>query len=147
MQPSQGSRIAQKMKGFSLIELLIVIVIIGILTAIAYPAYSRYVLKSHRTEAMMVLSQDQAILERCYAQNFAYNQGCPTLPVFPQTSPQGYYSIVLSNLGASSYTLTANAIGTQVNDTDCASMTVDQANVRTALDSANAAQTTCWNPT
>jgi type IV pilus assembly protein PilE len=126
--------------GFTLIELLIVIVIVGILVAIAYPSYRAWVLKSHRSDAMATLSQDQAILERCYAQTFTYNGACAALPVMPQTSPQGFYTITLTNQTATTYTLTATATGTQTLDTTCLTMSVNQANQKTAT------QAVCWTP-
>lgn len=126
--------------GFTLIELLIVIVLIGILVAITYPSYRAWILKSHRSDAMATLSQDQVILERCYAQTFSYNGACGALPAFPQASAQGYYTITLTNRTATSYTLTATATGTQALDTTCTAMSVDQANLKTAT------QTACWNP-
>lgn len=137
----------KKIQGFTLVEVMIVVAIIGILAAIAYPTYVSFILKSHRTDALATLAQDQITLERCYAQNFSYNQVCGSLPTFPQTSPQGYYQITLTNLGATAYTLTATALGSQVEDTTCIRFTVDQANVKTAVDSSGTAQSICWNPT
>lgn len=130
----------QKTDGFTLIELLIVLVVIAILVAISYPSYRAWVLKSHRSDAMATLSQDQAILERCYAQTFAYNGACASLPAFPQTSPQGFYTITLTNQTATTFTLTATATGTQTLDTDCLTMSINQANQRTAT------QAVCWTP-
>ncbi|KTC83755.1 type IV pilin protein [Legionella cincinnatiensis] len=133
-------------KGFTLIDLMIALVIMAILITIAYPSYLRFLLKARRSDALVTLAQDQIFLERCYAQNFSYTT-CTSLPPFPQTSAQGFYSITLSNLGATTYTLTATPRGSQTKDTTCASMTVDQANVKTAVDSSGTAQTICWNLT
>jgi len=130
----------QRFRGFTLIELLIVLVIVGILSVIAYPSYLQWVLKSHRSDALATLSQDQAILERCYAQNFSYMAACASLPAFPQTTPLQYYTITLTNLSATTYTLTATAIGMQARDTACATMSVNQANTQTATSAS------CWTP-
>lgn len=138
--------IVRTKKGFSLIELMIVVVIVGILTMIAYPSYRYYVLKSRRSDALAALAQDQTILERCYAQNFSYSAACTGMPTYPHNSVQGFYSVALSNQSASTYTLTATAIGTQTGDTTCRTFVVDQANQKTASDSSGTAQTICWNP-
>ena len=140
----KGSKAIQ---GFTLIELLIAMLVMAILSAIAYPSYKAYLMKSRRADAQQTLAQDQLILERCYSQNFAYNAACGALPGFPQASTQGFYSIAITNLGASTYTLTATPVGTQAEDTTCSSMSVNQANVRTASDAGAAAQSICWNPT
>lgn len=137
----------QKVLGFSLVELLVVIVILGILTVIALPSYLNWIQTANRADAMATLAQDQTILERCYGQNFAYNKACAAAPAFPQASPQGFYTITLTNLTASTYTLTATATGTpQTKDTACISMSLDQANQKTALDTSGTSQTGCWNP-
>lgn len=126
--------------GFTMIELMIVMIIVALLLSIAIPSYRSWVLKSHRADAMATLSQDQVILERCFAQSFSYATACAALPVFPQTSPQGYYSIILSNQTATTYTLTATAIGTQALDTNCLTFSVDQTGLKTAT------QQSCWTP-
>lgn len=132
-------------RGFTLLELLISLAILGILVAFAYPSYVNYVLQSRRADAISSLAQDQIIFERCYAQNYAYDTACTAVPAFPQTSGQGYYSITVTNLGATTYTLTATPIGNQANDSTCASMTINQANVKTATDSSGNDETsTCW---
>lgn len=136
----------QSHHGFTLIELMIVVAIVAILSAIAYPSYSAYVLKSHRADALTALSQNQVILERCYAQNFSYSAACVALPTFPVSSPQAYYSVALSNLNPTTYTLTATPTGVQIADTTCAAMIVDQANNKTATDTSGNPQAVCWNP-
>lgn len=132
-------------KGFTLIELMIVAVIVGILISIAYPSYRTYILRSHRTDAIAALTQDQTILERCYAQNFTYSGTCAGLPTFPHNSSQNYYRISLSNVSASTFTLTATPLGTQALDTTCAAIAVDQANQKTSSDTSGTSQAGCWS--
>ncbi len=132
--------------GFTFIEMLVTLFILSILTLIAYPSYVAWILKANRADAMATLSRDQAILEQCYAQTFAYNGTCPTLPTFPQASSQGFYSINLTNLTATTYTLTATPTGSQVRDTTCATMSINQTSQKTAADSSGTTQSVCWNP-
>lgn len=132
--------------GFTLVELMIVVAIVGILMSIAIPSYRSYILKSRRADALTALSQSQVILERCYAQSFSYNAACAGLPVFPAASERGYYSVAMTNQTATTYTLTATPVGNQASDTLCAVISVDQANQKLAKDSSNFAQAACWNP-
>ena len=126
--------------GFTLIELMIVVAIIAILTAIAYPAYNKYVLRSRRSDAYAALNQGQAVMERCYAQYFSYAPTTATCPAVPTTSPEGYYSVVASKVTATTYTLTATAVGAQAADTGCATLSLNQAGNKTSTGgSAN-----CW---
>ena len=65
-------------KGFSLIELVIAVAIVGILAAIAYPTYQEQVRKGKRTDATSSLLELAQRLERCYTQNNAYDHAdCP----------------------------------------------------------------------
>ncbi|MET3118310.1 type IV pilus assembly protein PilE [Undibacterium sp. GrIS 1.8] len=138
-------------RGFTLIELMIVVVIIGVLSAIAYPSYSAHVLKSRRSDAWNALTLQQTLLDRCYARSFSYASGaCPDLPAtnYPVTSSQLYYSIAISNQTATSYTLTATPVAgkSQVADTTCASFSIDQSNQKIGKDVGGTVQSICWAP-
>lgn len=130
--------------GFTLIELLTSMIIIGILVSIAYPSYRKYMNHARRSDALQSLTQIQLTLERCYAQNFSYSAACGALPTFPTNSSQRYYLIQISNLTPTTYTLTATPQGIQAQDTECASFSVNQANVKLAADGAAVSQPTCW---
>jgi type IV pilus assembly protein PilE len=136
--------------GFSLIELMVAIAIVGVLAAIAVPSYRTYVLQAHRTDAVRTLTSYRQALERCYSQNFTYVNAvttpCPAATGAATTSPNGYYNVTFTVTAAPpAYTILATATGTQVKDTNCASMQVTSAGAQTALNSAGADSTQiCW---
>lgn len=133
-----------RLRGFSLVELMITVAIIAVLAAIALPSYRRYVLQGNRTDAIKALAFYQQALERCYSQNFTY-AGCAQIPGMPVATSDGYYSITLPTLTATTYTLQAAAAGTQASDTQCKTFTITQAGVQAAQDSSANDQTqACW---
>jgi type IV pilus assembly protein PilE len=120
-----------RQRGFTLLELMVVLVIVAILAALAVSSYKEQVRKSRRTEAYNLVGQMQLQLERWRAENPCYGPignsgGCPaptftasgTYPAIPTTS--SYYTIAVppANATATSYSITATRKSTtdQAND-------------------------------
>ncbi len=138
MQTMRRSR----MRGITLLELMIVVVIVGILAAVAYPSYKSQVYKTRRADGKSQLMLTAQALERCYTRSATY-VGCATVS-FPVVSPERHYSITAGGGGvtASAYTLQAAPVGDQAKDTKCDTLTLTSAGVQGSTGSLPAA--TCW---
>ena len=130
-------------KGFTLIELIIVVAIIAVLSAIAVPAYQSYVQDSRRSDAYVALTAAAAEQERFYIYDNRYSTDINDLG--GSASPEGHYAITLAATD-STFTLTATAVNTstQFLDTNCRTLTLDNVGRRGSTNSNGATSTGCW---
>lgn len=151
--------------GFTLIELMIVVAIIGIIAAIAYPSYQDSVNRTQRSDALTTLSRMATAQERFYTKSAPatyaadFNGLDKSVAVGTTTikSDQGLYNITLSNPSCSQtagtatvqtcFTLTATPVsgGAQADDPDCWTIAINQVG-KSSKDKAGAANPsgTCW---
>lgn len=139
-----------KSKGFTLIEVMIVVAIIGILAAIAYPSYQDYIMKNRRAMAQACLLEMAQHMERVYTTSLRYNaadaaatqttlrgMGCTS-----EGSLNNFYTFNLpaASFGTNTFVIEAVPQGVQATqDTDCATHSINQLGVKTT-----SGPDTCW---
>lgn len=127
---------AGRNRGFTLIEVMIVVAIVAILAAIAFPSYARYVEQARRADGKAALLDAAQRLERCHTQFGAYdNAACN----FVTDSPDGHYTIAAPTLTAMTFTLTATPQGVQANS-PCGTFSITNTGERTVTGTADR----CW---
>lgn len=147
----------KRLDGFTLVEMMIVVVIIAILAGIAYPSYTRYVAQTRRADAQIALTQTAARLEKFFTQcnRYTANLGgtfdnCTGLGVNPN-SPDGHYTLAIAAgpTGdiATSFVVTATPVGTQLaqDGSRCRTLSLDSQGIKSATGSEGGPTGgTCW---
>lgn len=118
-----------KSKGFTIIEVLIVVAILGILAAIAIPQVTKYTTNARRADGKTALLAAAHAMERYYTNNYNYGEmdgGEYKGATIPATSEQGYYSLNVTAADDFEFTIEATAQGRQASDTTCLVMEINQ---------------------
>ncbi|MCB1961365.1 MAG: type IV pilin protein [Rhodocyclaceae bacterium] len=127
--------------GFTLIEVMIVVAIIGILSAVAYPSYTEYVLRSKRNECSAQMMGMASALERRFSTLGRYDTGgTPGGFGCPADGGTATYTVV-PVLTASTFAITATPQGGQTKDS-CGNLTLDETGTKGVSKSTVAA---CWH--
>ena len=138
----------QHSRGFTLIELMIVVAIIAILAAIAYPSYQNHVIKTRRGAAAACALEAAQFMERFYTTHLRYDQtrdgddvALPDLAC--ETEIGDFYDIALDAVDERSYVIEAMPKGAQATkDTKCGTLSINQVGAKTVSGTGNVSD--CW---
>jgi type IV pilus assembly protein PilE len=138
-----GATVVARQTGFTLIELVIAIAIVGILSAVAVTTYEESVRKSNRKAAASCLQEQAQLAERIYTTTMSYatvagaNTGCAA-------DLAARYQFTATNVTATTYTVNAIARGAQLTDSKCLNLGLTQTGQKTVTGSYAATPNDCW---
>lgn len=133
--------------GFSLIELMVVVAIVGILAAVALPSYQAYVVRTQRAAATACLAEMAQFMERVYASNLRYDLNNAVATALPAAQCRNdiaaRYTIALAASAQRTFSVTATPQGAQASaDGQCATLSITQAGTRAI--SGTGTVPDCW---
>ena len=137
-------QLRRHMRGITLIELMIVVVVVSILAAVAYPNYQEFVARAKRNEARSALLRLAVNQERFYLNNNTFTQDLTHLgfSADPFTTETGYYQVVVTQADATNWSATATYLSAGSEAGKCLTFTIDGRGAKTSGPEGN-----CWTRT
>ncbi|BBN80946.1 type IV minor pilin protein PilE [Pseudoalteromonas sp. A25] len=130
-----------KGKGFTLLEALIVLVILGIVASVAYPSYRNFLVKAARSEAMVVLLDAANKQEQYYVDNRSYTDKLSDIGV-PEKTENGYYSLSVT-VDEATFEVVAKPIAGPVSgDKECSALMINELGQK--LSEGSETKEYCW---
>lgn len=123
-------------RGFTLVEIMVVVAIIGLLASIALPSYRQHILRSSRAQGQACVSQIAQALERRYTTALSYAGAMPVVGCTTEGGLDTRYGIA-ADITARTYIIRATPLGAQAEDT-CGTMSLNQQGAKTG------AKANCW---
>lgn len=111
-------------RGFTLVECMVVCAVAAVLMTLAVPSFKAQDWRAGRLDAVAALTQLQLVQEQHRNRHGLYASELPPLRGAAARSPQGRYAISLASMGPNAYRASANALGPQAGDADCATLTL-----------------------
>lgn len=149
-----GSKTNRPSTGFTIIEVLVVVAILGILAAIAIPQYTKYVTNARRADGKSALVSAAQAMERYYTNNYTYvgaTIGTNSTSTIYSKSDSGYYNLSFTTNGTNpsadkfEIQAVADPNGKQANDALCKTLTINHLGVKEAWSAQNTETTSqCW---
>lgn len=130
--------------GFSLLELVVTLAIIGILSTIVYPTYTHHIIKTHRKQAQITLHNLANRIEHYYIENnHSYAEATPAKLGLDETTTKDFYEVSIPTATITTYTLQAKPIGNQaIQDMQCGTLSLDQRGEEKIT--GNGSVSECW---
>jgi type IV pilus assembly protein PilE len=131
-------------RGFTLIEMMIVVAIAALLASVAYPSYLNQVAKGRRADGKQALVELAQKLERFYSERGTYaGATLGNTGLYPSVSAGGYYTLAIATQTADGFTITATPGGAQAGDA-CSTLGYNQLGDRSVGGTATLSVAQCW---